>query len=131
MTKRNVMLILAVLALIAGGLMAWRHYRKPPPIPAATQAQEAITTATTAIAEAQESVKKGKAILKRFPGEVRKIEANAISAARSADLGTLADRANSRIREWVRQHPTGNADLSGAGGTVHGATVPGGGSPDQ
>jgi hypothetical protein len=131
MTKKNVMLILAVLALIAGAWWAWRSHDKPPVTPAVTQAQEAVTTATEAIAEAETAVKKGKAILKRIPGEVKKIEANAISAADRASLDELADRANGRIREWVRQHPTGNADLSGAGGAVHGAPVPGGGGQTQ
>ena len=131
MMKRSVWLILALVALIAGAWWAWRSHDKPPVTPAATQAQEAVTTATEAIAEAETAVKKGKAILKRIPGEVRKIEANAISAAQSADLGTLADRANARIRQWVTTHSTGNADLSGAGGAVHGAPVPGGGGTSQ
>ncbi len=131
MTKKSVWLILAVLALLAGAWWAWRSHDKPPVTPAVQQAQEAATTATTAVATAEDAVKKGKAILKRIPGEVRQIEANAISAADRANLDELADRANGRIREWVTTHSTGNADLRGAGGAVHGTPVPGGGGQTQ
>jgi hypothetical protein len=132
--KKVGLIALAVLALLAGVWWAWVRHEPPEVVihsPATQQAQEAATTATTAVSEAETAVKKGKAILKRIPGEVKKIEENSISAAHRASLDELADRANGRIREWVREHPTGNADLSGAGGAVHGAPVPGGGSPTQ
>lgn len=130
--KKVGMIALAVLALLAGVWWAWRAHKPPVvPTPAATQAQEAITTGAQAITEAQDAVKKGKAILKRIPGEVTQIEANAISAADRATLDQLADRANGRIREWVTTHSTGNAHPSGAGGSIRGAVVPGGGGPSE
>lgn len=132
--KRIGLIALAVLALLAGVWWAWMRHEPPEAVihsPATQQAQEAATTATTAVATAEDAVKKGKAILKRIPGEVKALEKNAISAADRATLDELADRANGRIREWVTTHSTGNADLSGAGGAVHGAPVPGGGSTSQ
>jgi hypothetical protein len=131
MKRKTVLTILAILALSAGAWWAWRSHTRPPVTPAATQAQEAATTATTAVSEAETAVKKGKAILKRIPGEVKKIEANAIASADRASLDQLADRANGRIREWVREHPTGNADPAGAGGALHGAPVPGAGGTGE
>ena len=129
MNRKAILAILAILALIAGAWWAWRSHTKPPVTPAVTQAQEAITTATEAIAEAETAIKKGKAILKRIPGEVKAIEENAVSAADRATLDELADRANGRIREWVRQHPAGDAVRSSDAGA--GAVLSGGGGTGE
>lgn len=122
--------VLFALVLGAAAWMVW--HRRPPapaiPGPVEQHAQEAVTSATSAVAEAQGAVKKGKAVLRQIPGEVRKIEQKAMDAALSADLATLADRANDRLGEWVRQHPaTGNAIPSSDAGP--GAVLPGGGGP--
>ena len=101
--------LIAILALLAGAWWAWHSRGATPVVPAEHQAQEAVVTATEAVASADAAVKKGKKILRAIPGEVRKIEEKAMAAALSDDLGVLAGRANDRIREWVRQHPTGNA----------------------
>ena len=116
--------LIAILALLAGAWWAWHSRGVPPVVPAEHQAQEAVVTATEAVASADAAVKKGKKILRAIPGEVRKIEEKAMAAALSDDLGVLADRANARIREWVREHPTGNAVRSPDLGT--GAVLPGG-----
>ena len=131
--KKQWLILAAVLALVAGVWWAWRTHRppEPPEPPAVQQAQEAITTAADAIAEAETAVRKGKAILRRLPGEVKAIETSAVDAADRASLDELADRANRRISEWAREHPAGDADLSGAGGSLHGAPVPGGGGSGE
>lgn len=124
------LVLVGVLMLSLGGWVAWRNYHKPkPPVPAQQQAQEAVTTATQAIAVVSENVKKGKALIKKLPGEVKKIEEDAVSASRNADLNQLASRANQRIRNWVTQHSTSNAiqpPNSGAG-----PVLPGGSSKNQ
>lgn len=128
--SRTGLWLIAILALLAGAWWAWQT-RDAPKVPADRQAQEAVATATEVVASADAAVKKGKKILRAIPGEVKAIEKQAEDSARSADLGVLAGRANDRIREWVTTHSTGNADLSGADGAVHGAPVPGGGSTSQ
>lgn len=120
--SRKVLWLIAILALLAGAWLAWQT-REAPKVPAERQAQEAVVTATEAVASADAAVKKGKRILRAIPGEVRKVEEKAMAAAQSDDLGVLAGRANDRIREWVREHPTGNA--VGASGTGAGAVLPG------
>ena len=122
--------VLFALVLVVAGWMMWHRRPPAPPIPGPVEqhAQEAVTSATSAVAEAQDAVKKGKAVLRKIPGEVRKIEQKAMDAALSADLATLADRANARLGEWLRQHPaTGNTVCPSDAGP--GAVLPGTGGP--
>lgn len=126
MARKKVWLAALIVCLLAGAWCAWKNRDKAPviPGPAEQHAQEAVTSATSAVAEAQDAVKKGKAVLRKIPGEVRKIEQRAMDAALSADLATLADRANARLGEWIRQHPaTGNAVQPSDAGA--GAVLPG------
>lgn len=123
--KGWILLLLIVLAIGAGVYFGWKYYHKPDLVPAQQQAQEAITTATQAIAEVNQNIKKGKALIKKLPGEVRKIEENSISASQRATLDELASRANARIRDWVTQHPTGNSlqpSKSGTGPVLSGGS---------
>jgi hypothetical protein len=130
MSSKRVLVLLVILALFAGAWWSWRSYQKPPVVPAERRVQEAVTSAASAVAEAQDAVKKGKAILRQIPGEVRKIEQKAMDAALSADLATLADRANARLGEWLRQHPaTGNTIQSSDAGP--GAVLSGTGGPGE
>jgi type II secretory pathway pseudopilin PulG len=122
--SRKALWLIAILALLAGAWWAWQT-REAPKVPAERQAQEAVATATEAVASADKAIKKGRAILRAIPGEVKAVEKQAEDSARSADLGVLAGRANDRIREWVRRHPTGNAVGSsdaGAGSVLAGGS---------
>lgn len=128
--KKWLIALVGVLAIGAGAYLGWKVYHKPnPPVPAQQQAQEAITTATQALAEVNKNIKKGKALIKKLPGEVKKIEENAISASQRATLDELAGRANARIRDWVTQHPTGNSVQPSKPGD--GSVLPGGSGKTQ
>ena len=126
--KKQWLILAAVLAVVAGGLWAWRNYHRPP-VPAETQAIQEISEGLEAVGKADMAIKKGRAIIRALPGEATEIEKTAVDAASSADLATLADRANARIREWSRQHPSGGPDGGSAAGA--GAVLPGGGGSGE
>ncbi len=126
--NKKVLVVLCILAVVAGGLWAWRNWHRPI-VPAETQAVEQIAEGVEAVEKAETAIKRGRAIIRALPGEVKQIEQKAIDAAVSADLAVLADRANARIREWTREHPAGDAD--GGSGAGAGVVLPGGGSPGE
>lgn len=120
---------LCVLALGLGIWWQWRAYHPNQPVPAQQQAQEAVNVATQALAEANDNIKKGKALIRKLPGEVRQIEEAAVHASRNSDLNELAVRANQRIRNWVTTHSTSNSVQPSDTGT--GTVLPGGSRKTQ